>query len=99
MLLWNEVVLRSNAGLPSERRRYMAGRRPLLALHLKQVFTIRTPWDCVVIPEQTSTPQLGQEQLDNVFEGVGKEGICLGGGVKVSSGREPLVGGGEALPG
>lgn len=51
-------------------------RVPLPRLPVK-VFAICASGDCVVIPEQTSLSQLGHEQLDNVFEGLGKENIAL----------------------
>lgn len=49
--------------------------RPFLPI---QVLAIRPAGHGIVFPEEASTPQLRKQERDDVFEGVGEEGVCLG---------------------
>lgn len=75
--LGNHSLFCRHTGLPSERRGNVLRRRPRLARLAVKVLSIRASRNGVVVPEESALLELRQQKLDNVLEGLRKEGVRL----------------------
>jgi hypothetical protein len=77
LVLGEMRVLGVNTGIPSvlESRVVRMGTR--LAGQRVKILTVSSLGNGIVIPEQTALAQLGNEQIDNLLEGAGLDGVCL----------------------
>jgi hypothetical protein len=66
-----------NAGVPPILRSRMISRRSRLSLLPVQVLPIRPPGHSIVLVEETSPTEFGDEQVDDVLECTGFDGVCL----------------------
>lgn len=76
-LLRNYMLARRNSRLPPVCCGNMLIQGILLARFSVEVLTVSTPWDSVVFPKEAPALEFGNQELDNIFEGLGKEGVCL----------------------
>lgn len=77
--LRNLVLLRWYTGFPLVLGRDVLLKRILLALSTIEVLTVCSAGDSIVVPEETTLPQLGQQKIDDVLERPREEGISLSG--------------------
>lgn len=75
--LRNHSLFCRDSSLPSERRGNVLRRRPRLARLAVKVLSISASRDSIVVPEEPALLELGQQKLDNVFEGLREEGVSL----------------------
>src|SRR5689334_15507433 len=74
---WNDVICLPDSSPPLIPGCRMVARWVLLPDPTRDVFSICASLDCIVVPKQTSSPQLGEEQLDHVDKCAWLECICL----------------------
>lgn len=55
----------------------MLVQRHLLARTAVEVLAVRAAFDGVAIPKHIPLDELGQQEIDDVLEGVGEERVCL----------------------
>lgn len=73
------MVCRVNPSSPPILRSGMVSRRTRLAWPGKEVLSICSLLNSIVIPEETTTTQLREEEVDDLLEGLRLDYICLNG--------------------
>ena len=76
-LLGNDRIRSLNPRLPPVRGGNMLIKRPLLARRGIEILSVRAVLHRVVVPENATLPELGEEQLDDIDKGAGLDGVGL----------------------
>lgn len=71
------MICGSHSSLPVELSRHMLFGRILLSSLSIKVLAVCAAWHLIVVPEQTATSELGKQEVDDVFERLWKQGVCL----------------------
>lgn len=75
--LRNFMFLSQHTSFPLVLRSNVLLQGILLAFGTIEVLTVSSPGNIIVIPEETTLSQLGEQKIDDVLERLGEEGIGL----------------------